>query len=75
MLCIFRNGVDRSGLFCVLYAVIARLRVEQDVAITQVVEQMRCCRDQIIPSVVSGFVYIGPSQANAQGLIRASFFY
>ena len=48
--------MDRSGLFCVLYAVIERLRVEQDVAINQVVEQMRYCRDQIIPSVVSGFI-------------------
>ena len=49
---IFRNGVDRSGLFCVLSAVIERLRVEQDVAISQVIEHMRFCRDQIIPSVV-----------------------
>ena len=50
---IYRNGVDRSGLFCVVTAVIERLRVEQDVAITQVIEQMRCARDQIVPSVVS----------------------
>ena len=49
----YRNGVDRSGLFCVIKAVIERLRVEQDVAITQVIEQMRCARDQIVPSVVS----------------------
>lgn len=48
-----RNGVDRSGLFCVMYAVIERLKLEQDVAITQVIEQMRCCRDQIIPSLVN----------------------
>ena len=49
----YRNGVERSGLFCVISAVIERLKIEQDVAITQVIEQMRCCRDQIIPSVVS----------------------
>ena len=48
-----RNGVDRSGLFCVISAVIERLKIEQDVAITQIIEQMRCCRDQIIPSCVS----------------------
>ena len=45
--------MERSGLFCVISAVIERLKIEQDVAITQVIEQMRCCRDQIIPSVVS----------------------
>lgn len=47
-----RNGVDRSGLYCVITAVIERLKIEQDVAITQVIEQMRCRRCQIIPTLV-----------------------
>ena len=31
---------------------IERLKIEQDVAITQVIQGMRNCREQIIPSVV-----------------------
>lgn len=53
----FRNGLERSGLFCVISAVVERLNIEHDVAITQVIEQMRCCRPQIITTVVS-FMYI-----------------
>jgi hypothetical protein len=48
-----RNGVDKSGLYCVISAVIERLQIEQDVAISQVIEEMRSAREQIIPSVVS----------------------
>ncbi|XP_060587159.1 receptor-type tyrosine-protein phosphatase epsilon-like [Ruditapes philippinarum] len=45
------NGVDKSGLYCVISAVIERLQIEQDVAISQVIEEMRNAREQIIPSV------------------------
>ncbi|WAR24556.1 PTPRT-like protein [Mya arenaria] len=45
------NGADRSGLFCVASAVLERLKIEQDVAITQVIKEMRNYREQIIPSV------------------------
>ena len=48
----FRNGAERSGLFCVISAVIERMKIEQDVAITQVIEQMRNNRGQIIPTQV-----------------------
>ncbi|XP_053395786.1 receptor-type tyrosine-protein phosphatase T-like [Mercenaria mercenaria] len=45
------NGADKSGLYCVISAVIERLKIEQDVAIAQVIEEMRNAREQIIPSV------------------------
>ncbi|XP_053395795.1 uncharacterized protein LOC123524141 [Mercenaria mercenaria] len=45
------NGADKSGLYCVISAVIERMKIEQDVAITQVIEEMRNAREQIIPSV------------------------
>ncbi|XP_060595140.1 receptor-type tyrosine-protein phosphatase kappa-like [Ruditapes philippinarum] len=45
------NGVDKSGLYCVISAVIDRLQIEQDVAISQVIEEMRSAREQVIPSV------------------------
>ncbi|XP_052777696.1 receptor-type tyrosine-protein phosphatase mu-like isoform X2 [Mya arenaria] len=45
------NGADRSGLFCVVSAVLERMKIEQDVAITQVIKEMRNYREQIIPSV------------------------
>jgi hypothetical protein len=48
-----RNGADRSGLFCVISSVIERMKIEQDVAIASVVEEMRNAREQIIPSLVS----------------------
>ena len=34
-------------------SVIERMKIEQDVAITSVVEEMRNAREQIIPSLVS----------------------
>ncbi|XP_060591084.1 receptor-type tyrosine-protein phosphatase alpha-like [Ruditapes philippinarum] len=43
------NGADRSGLFCVISSVIERMKIEQDVAIASVVEEMRNAREQIIP--------------------------
>ncbi|WAR24622.1 PTPRM-like protein [Mya arenaria] len=45
------NGADRSGLFCVASAVLERMKIEQDVAITQVIKEIRNYREQIIPSV------------------------
>ncbi|XP_052776954.1 uncharacterized protein LOC128214498 isoform X2 [Mya arenaria] len=45
------NGADRSGLFCVASTVLERMKIEQDVAITQVIKEMRNYREQIIPSV------------------------
>ncbi|WAR24853.1 PTPRT-like protein, partial [Mya arenaria] len=45
------NGADRSGLFCVASAVLERMKIEQDVAIAQVIKEMRNYREQIIPSV------------------------
>ncbi|XP_053395029.1 receptor-type tyrosine-protein phosphatase kappa-like isoform X2 [Mercenaria mercenaria] len=45
------NGADKSGLYCVISAVIERMKIEQDVAISQVIEEMRNAREQIIPSV------------------------
>ncbi|XP_052778049.1 receptor-type tyrosine-protein phosphatase S-like [Mya arenaria] len=45
------NGADRSGLFCVASAVLERMKIEQDVAITQVIKEMRNYREQLIPSV------------------------
>ncbi|WAR24562.1 PTPRU-like protein, partial [Mya arenaria] len=40
-----------SGLFCVASAVLERMKIEQDVAITQVIKEMRNYREQLIPSV------------------------
>ncbi|WAR24508.1 PTPRU-like protein [Mya arenaria] len=45
------NGADRSGLYCVVSAVLERMRIEQDVAITQVINEMRNYREQIVPSL------------------------
>ncbi|KAL4236493.1 hypothetical protein ACF0H5_004879 [Mactra antiquata] len=45
------NGVDKSGLYCVISAVLERMKIEQDVAITQVIEEMRKAREQIIPNL------------------------
>ncbi|KAL4236494.1 hypothetical protein ACF0H5_004880 [Mactra antiquata] len=45
------NGVDKSGLYCVISAVLERMKIEQDVAITQMIEEMRKAREQIIPKV------------------------
>ncbi|KAL3867958.1 hypothetical protein ACJMK2_040800, partial [Sinanodonta woodiana] len=45
------NGADRSGLFCVIAAVLERTKLEQDVAIEQIVRQLRHRRSQIIPDL------------------------
>ncbi|KAL3868040.1 hypothetical protein ACJMK2_040879 [Sinanodonta woodiana] len=45
------NGADRSGLFCVIAAVLERTKIEQDVAIEQIVRQLRHRRSQIIPDL------------------------
>ncbi|XP_062581698.1 uncharacterized protein LOC134243463 [Saccostrea cucullata] len=45
------NGAEKSGLFCVLQAVLERMKIEQDVAIHSVIQQMRSVRPSIIPNV------------------------
>ncbi|XP_053395158.1 receptor-type tyrosine-protein phosphatase mu-like [Mercenaria mercenaria] len=45
------NGADRSGLYCVITSVIERMKIEQDVAIAHVIEEMRNAREQIITSL------------------------
>ncbi|KAL3867961.1 hypothetical protein ACJMK2_040803 [Sinanodonta woodiana] len=45
------NGAERSGLFCVIAAVLERTKIEQDVAIEQIVRQLRHRRSQIIPDL------------------------
>ena len=47
-----RNGADKSGLFCVLWAVLERMRNEREVAIAETVKTFRVRRPQIIPNVV-----------------------
>jgi len=47
-----RNGAKRSGLLCVVSVVLERMKVEQDVAIGHVIEELRSCREQIIPTLV-----------------------
>jgi hypothetical protein len=51
----YRNGCDKSGLYCVLATVIERLRIEQDVDIQHIIKQMRNRRPQIIPNYVNIF--------------------
>ncbi|XP_052778028.1 receptor-type tyrosine-protein phosphatase alpha-like [Mya arenaria] len=51
------NGADRSGLYCVVSAVLERMRIEQDVAITQVINEMRNYREQIVPSLLNAKLY------------------
>ncbi|XP_062581733.1 receptor-type tyrosine-protein phosphatase alpha-like [Saccostrea cucullata] len=46
------DGSEKSGLFCVLQVVLERLKIEQDVAIHQVIQQMRSVRPSIIPNVM-----------------------
>ena len=53
ILCISRDGTEKSGLFCVLYALLARTVVEHDVAIAQIIQEMRNRRENVIPNVVS----------------------
>jgi len=47
-----RNGAERSGLLCVVSVVLERMKVEQDVAIGHVIEELRSCREQLIPTLV-----------------------
>ncbi|XP_050403287.1 receptor-type tyrosine-protein phosphatase kappa isoform X2 [Patella vulgata] len=44
------NGVEKSGVFCVLAAILERLTIEQDVSILQNLVQIRVSRPQIITS-------------------------
>ena len=37
---------------CVVSVVLERMKVEQDVAIGHVIEELRSCREQIIPTLV-----------------------
>ncbi|KAL3868071.1 hypothetical protein ACJMK2_040908 [Sinanodonta woodiana] len=45
------NGAERSGLFCVIAALLERTKIEQDVAVEQIIKQMRSRRPHIIPNV------------------------
>nr|XP_022313079.1 uncharacterized protein LOC111118076 isoform X2 [Crassostrea virginica] len=45
------NGAEKTGLFCVLQVVLERMKIEQDVAIHHVIQQMRSIRPSIIPNV------------------------
>jgi len=47
-----RDGAEKSGLLCVVSVVLERMKVEQDVAINHVIEELRNCREQIIPNLV-----------------------
>ncbi|KAL3878252.1 hypothetical protein ACJMK2_030617, partial [Sinanodonta woodiana] len=44
------NGAERSGLFCVLWCVLEKLKSDREVAIRSVVRQLRTRRQQIIPN-------------------------
>lgn len=51
----YRNGAEKSGLFCVASTVIERMKAEQDVAIPQIIEEMRNYREHIVSCVVNFF--------------------
>jgi len=53
-----RDGAEKSGLLCVVSVVLERLKVEQDVAINHVIEELRNCREQIIPNLVWHLLHI-----------------
>ncbi|KAL3878265.1 hypothetical protein ACJMK2_030630 [Sinanodonta woodiana] len=44
------NGAEKSGLFCVLWCVLERIKDDREVAIRSVVRQISVRRQQIIPS-------------------------
>ncbi|KAL3878243.1 hypothetical protein ACJMK2_030608 [Sinanodonta woodiana] len=44
------NGAERSGLFCVIWCVLEKLKSDREVAIRSVVRQLRIRRQQIIPN-------------------------
>ncbi|XP_064617215.1 receptor-type tyrosine-protein phosphatase mu-like [Liolophura sinensis] len=46
-----RDGVTKSGLFCVVWTVLERLKVDQNVNILQTIKQMRNNRPEIITDV------------------------
>jgi len=48
----FRNGADKSGLFCTVMAILDRVKVEQEVVIPQIIKQLRSTRPQFIPNMV-----------------------
>ncbi|KAL3878255.1 hypothetical protein ACJMK2_030620 [Sinanodonta woodiana] len=50
------NGAERSGLFCVLWCALEKLRSDREVAIRSIVRQMRIRRQHIIPNF-SGKVF------------------
>jgi len=52
-----RDGAERSGLLCVVSVVLERMKVEQDVAIGHVIEELRSCREQIIPTLVKNLSF------------------
>nr|XP_034316262.1 uncharacterized protein LOC117685819 isoform X3 [Crassostrea gigas] len=45
------NGAEKSGLFCVMQVVLERMKIEQDVAIHHVIQQMRSIRPSMIPNL------------------------
>ena len=47
-----RDGVNRSGLYCVIASLIERLKSEHDVATSQTVDQLRRQKQDIIPNAV-----------------------
>jgi hypothetical protein len=49
----FRNGFDRSGLFCVVYKLLEKLEAERQVSVVNVVRKIRTHRPQSITSMVS----------------------
>ena len=57
-----RNGSDKSGLFCVIWNVLERLRIDGEVAIPQTIRNLRHRRRQIIPNFVSASVLLAKSQ-------------
>ncbi|WAR24831.1 hypothetical protein MAR_038500 [Mya arenaria] len=52
-----KNGADRSGLFCVASTVLERMKIEHDVAIAQVIKEMRNYGEQIFLSVVRIYTF------------------
>ncbi|XP_060573868.1 uncharacterized protein LOC132731671 [Ruditapes philippinarum] len=44
------NGATKSGLFCVVMSTLERMREEREVALQQVIKQMRIRRHHIIPT-------------------------
>ena len=49
----FRNGAERSGLFCVLANLVEQLHLYRSVDVLQTVLNVRYRRSQVVPCVVS----------------------